>query len=153
MRCVVDASVAIKWFFQSAPDETDVDAAIALLRANRDGLADFYQPPHFIAEVAAVLARKKPDEAHADLSDLFEIECQIIDDAAIHQTALDLAIRLNHHLFDTIYHAVALHTPRAVLVTADRRYFNKAEPIGHIVLLGDPALTNSNPGIHDEHRA
>lgn len=37
MRCVVDASVAIKWFFQSAPDEADVDAAVALLSANRDG--------------------------------------------------------------------------------------------------------------------
>ncbi|MBK1716894.1 PIN domain-containing protein [Thiocystis violacea] len=69
MRYVVDASVAIKWFFQSAPDEADVDAAVALLRANRDGLAEFHQPPHFIAEVAAVLARKKPDEAQADLSD------------------------------------------------------------------------------------
>lgn len=140
MRCVVDASVAIKWFFQSAPDEANVDAAVALLRANRDGLADFYQPPHFIAEVAAVLARKKPDEAQADLSDLLVIDCRIIEDAAIHQTAIDLAIRLNHHLFDTLYHAVALHTPRAVLVTADRRYFTKARSIGHIVLLDDPTL-------------
>jgi predicted nucleic acid-binding protein len=141
MRCVVDASVALKWFFQSAPDEADVDAAVALLRANRDGLADFYQPPHFIAEVAAVLARTKPDEAQADLSDLMEIDCRIIEDAAIHQTALDLAIRLDHHLFDTLYHAVALHAPSAVLVTADRRYFAKAQSIGHILLLDDPTLT------------
>jgi hypothetical protein len=29
MRCVVDASVALKWFFQSAPDEADVDAVTA----------------------------------------------------------------------------------------------------------------------------
>ena len=141
MRCVVDASVAVKWFFQSVPDETDVDAALDLLRANRDGSADFHQPPHFFAEVAAVLARKKPDEARADLDDLLEIDCRIIDDAAIHQTALDLAVSLDHHLFDTLYHAVALHTPRAVLVTADRRYFTKAQPIGRILLLGDPALT------------
>ncbi|TCT20869.1 type II toxin-antitoxin system VapC family toxin [Thiobaca trueperi] len=141
MRCVVDASVAIKWFFQSAPDEADVDAAVALLRANRDGLADFHQPPHFIAEVAAVLARKKPDEAQADLGDLLEIDFRIIEDAAIHQTALDLAIRLNHHLFDTLYHAVALHMTGTVLVTADRRYFAKAQPIGHIILLNDLAQT------------
>ena len=83
MRCVVDASVAIKWFFQSAPDEADVDAAVALLRANRDGLADFHQPPHFIAEVAAVLARKKPDEAQADLGDLLEIDFRIINADAL----------------------------------------------------------------------
>jgi hypothetical protein len=31
------------------------------------------------------------------------------------------------HLFDTLYHAVALSVPGAVLVTADRRYFAKAE--------------------------
>ncbi len=83
MRCVVDASVAIKWFFQSAPDEADVDAAVALLRANRDGLADFHQPPHFIAEVAAVLARKKPDEAQADLGDLLEIDFRIVNADAL----------------------------------------------------------------------
>ena len=59
----------------------------------------------------------------------------------IHQTALDLAIRLDHHLFDTLYHAVALHTPGALLVTADRRHFTKAEPIGHILLLNNPRLT------------
>lgn len=145
MRCVVDASVALKWFFQSAPNEADVDAAVALLRANRDGLADFYQPPHFIAEVAAVLARTKPDEARADLRDLMDIDCRISEDVAIHLTALDLAIRLDHHLFDTLYHAVALHTPSAVLVTADRRYFAKAQSIGHILLLDDPALT----ALHD----
>mgnify|MGYP001811251789 CR=1 FL=1 len=60
----------------------------------------------------------------------------------LHQTTIDLAIRLNHHLFDTLYHAVALHTSRAVLITADRRYFTKAEPIGHIVLPDDPGLTD-----------
>ena len=141
MRCVVDASVALKWFFQSAPDEADVDAAVALLCANRDGLVDFYQPPHFIAEVAAVLARTKPDEAQADLSDLMEVDCRIVEDAPIHRTALDLAIRLDRHLFDALYHAVALHTSSAVLVAADRRYFAKAQTIGHILLLDDPALT------------
>jgi predicted nucleic acid-binding protein len=139
---VVDASVAIKGFFQSAPDEEDVDAAIALLRANRNGLAVFYQPPHFVAEVAAaVLARKKPDEAQGDLDDLIEIEFRLIEDATLQQTALDLAIRLDHPLFDTLYHAVALHTAGALLVTADRGYFTKAEPIGQILLLNNPRLT------------
>ncbi len=31
----------------------------------RNGLAVFYQPRHFVAEVAAVVAMKKPDEAQA----------------------------------------------------------------------------------------
>jgi hypothetical protein len=36
MRYVVDASVAIKWFCQSAPDEDHLDHAIDLLSASRD---------------------------------------------------------------------------------------------------------------------
>ena len=39
--------------------------------------------------------------------------------------AAELAVDLNQHLFDTLYHALALNTPAAVLVTTDRRYFQK----------------------------
>jgi hypothetical protein len=46
-------------------------------------------------------------------------------------------LRLNHHLFDTLYHAVGLQAPNATLITADERYYRKAEPLGHIVLLED----------------
>jgi predicted nucleic acid-binding protein len=140
VRYVVDASVAIQWFFQSATDEDHLDLALALLRANRDGEIRLYQPSHFIAEVAAVLARKKPDEARADVCDLLNIDFQVTESTAVYATACDLAIRLNHHLFDTLYHAVALHTPDATLVTADRRYFDKAQSIGPIVWLGDMNL-------------
>lgn len=140
VRYVVDASVAIKWFFQAATDEDHLELALALLRANRDGETRLYQPSHFIAEVAAVLARKKPDEARADVCDLLNIDFQVIESTAVYATACDLAIRLNHHLFDTLYHAVALHTLDATLVTADRRYFDKAQSIGPIVWLGDMNL-------------
>lgn len=135
IRYVVDASVAIKWFFQT--DEDDLESAIALLRANRDGEVVFFQPPHFIAEVAAVLARKKPNEAQEDLSDLLNFDLQWVENSRVYATACDLAIRLNHHLFDTLYHAVALHAPDATLITADRRYFDKAQSIGQILWLGD----------------
>jgi predicted nucleic acid-binding protein len=47
-----------------------------------------------------------------------------------------LSIELNHHLFDTLYHAVALHTD-SVLVTADAQYLNKAAKLGNIVSLAD----------------
>lgn len=142
IRYVVDASVAVKWFFQSATDEDDLEPALVLLRANRDGDVLFYQPPHFIAEVAAVLARKKPDEAQTDLSDLLDTDLQRVESMAVYLTACDLAIRLNHHVFDTLYHAVALLVPGATLVTADRRYFDKAQSHGRIVLLSDLDLTH-----------
>ena len=140
IRYVVDASVAIKWFFQT--DEDHLELAIALLRANRDGEVVFFQPPHFIAEVAAVLAREKPNEAQEDLSDLLNFDLQWVENTRVYMTACDLAIRLNHHLFDTLYHAVALHAPDATLITADRRYFDKARPIGQILWLGDLSLSD-----------
>jgi len=139
IRYVVDTSVAIKWFFQAADDEDDLDPALALLRANRDGEVLFFQPPHFIAEVAAVLARKKPpDETRADMDDLLALDWWRMESTAIYMTACDLAARLDHHLFDTLYHAVALHVGEATLITADRRYFNKAQTIGRIARLGEP---------------
>jgi predicted nucleic acid-binding protein len=48
-----------------------------------------------------------------------------------------LSIQLNHHLFDTLYHALALSVPGAILVTADRRYYDKARTVGQIAWLPD----------------
>ena len=50
--------------------------------------------------------------------------------------AADLSISLNHHLFDTLYHAVALEEG-ATLVTADAVYFGKAKDLGGIQRLAD----------------
>ncbi|XTI71605.1 hypothetical protein ACQAYK_07835 [Acidithiobacillus sp. AC3] len=46
----------------------------------------------------------------------------------------DHSRRYGHHLFETLYHALALLHPEAVLVTADRRYFVKAQREGSIML-------------------
>ena len=43
-------------------------------------------------------------------------------------------LKLNHHLFDTLYHAVALEE-KATLVTADRKYYDKARRMGSILML------------------
>jgi predicted nucleic acid-binding protein len=137
MILVVDASVAIKWFLAFKPDEDRADLALEILERAARGALALVQPPHFIAEVAAVLARLKPDEAHQDLQDLLDIEQRILDTPKVHATALELAIRHQHHLFDTLYHAVALHTPGATLVTADRRYRDKAGIEGRVTLLAD----------------
>jgi predicted nucleic acid-binding protein len=134
---VVDASVAIKWFLFFRPDEDHADLALKILEEAVLGKLKLVQPPHFIAEVAAVLARTKPDEAQDDLLDLLNIERATVDTPEIHATALELAIRYQHHLFDTLYHAVALHTPGATLITADQRYFDKAKAEGRVILLSD----------------
>lgn len=137
MIVVVDASVAIKWFLAFEPDEDHGDLALEILERAARGALALVQPPHFIAEVAAVLARLKPAEALADLQDLLDVEQRILDTPEVHTTALELAIRHQHHLFDTLYHAVALHTAGATLITADRRYHGKARHEGGVTLLGD----------------
>ena len=53
--------------------------------------------------------------------------------------AADMSIALNHHLFDTLYHAVALEEG-AMLVTADNAYFSKVKDLGGVQLLADFAM-------------
>jgi predicted nucleic acid-binding protein len=98
---------------------------------------DFYQPPHFLAEVAAVVSRLKPDRAQQYIDDLAQLNINWASPTVAYGRAIELARQLDHHLFDTLYHAVALSIPGAVLVTADRRYFAKAQHLGQIAWLAD----------------
>ena len=141
MIVVVDASVAMKWFLAASPDEEHTEQALSILENAARGSVRLVQPPHFMAEVSAVLARLKPAQALEDLSDLLHIAQQTEGGPEIYAAAIDLSVRHRHHVFDTLYHAVALHTPDAVLVTADKRYFDKVKAEGRIVWLGDFALT------------
>lgn len=58
MNLVLDASVAIKWFFRDEPNEQDAQRALQILQAVGSGEARLVQPPHFMAEMCAVLARE-----------------------------------------------------------------------------------------------
>ncbi len=139
MICVVDASVAVKWFAHGdwANREDHTEPATALLLACRDGAVDFYQPPHFLAEVAAVLARLTPHTATQCVEDMAAMSITWAAPTVGCQRAIALATQLNHHLFDTLYHALALETPGTTFVTADRRYFDKAQHLGQITWLPD----------------
>lgn len=135
MKLVVDASVALKWFFRERDDEADVEPA--LLSALDAGRITMLQPPHFLAEMAAVLAREKPDTAHEDLADLQLVDWHTVVDPSIYTIGIDLARDLQQHLFDALYHATALHEPDTTLVTADERYYASAHPRGCIRRLAD----------------
>ncbi len=110
---------------------------MTILVNSRSGRISLHQPPHFLAEIAAVLAHLKPKEAHADLDNLLSMEFRCHNSRSIYLCALELAIRLNHHLFDTLYHAVALSVPQTTLITADDIYYRKAQAFGAIRLLYD----------------
>jgi predicted nucleic acid-binding protein len=139
---VLDASVVIKWFFRDAPDERHAEQALQILNAVGTGEVQLVQPPHFLAEVSAVLAREKPEQAQTDIMDLSNMEWRVSGAVAVYSKAISLAVSLNHHLFDTFYHAVALHEPDALLITADVRYYNKARDVGCVTLLENFLLNN-----------
>ncbi|HRE53665.1 MAG TPA: type II toxin-antitoxin system VapC family toxin [Candidatus Competibacter sp.] len=138
---MIDASVAIKWLIPESPEEQDVPQALALLNALKDERIALYQPAHWEAEIAGVLTRLSPATAVAKIVAIRSLIFTRVNETTVYATACDLAIRLNHHLFDTLYHAVALHTPESILVTADSRYFEKACALGQISLLSSLNLS------------
>ncbi|MFN7288491.1 MAG: type II toxin-antitoxin system VapC family toxin [Burkholderiales bacterium] len=139
IELVVDASVAVKWFVrgQWATSEGNVDAAHDLLRSCRSGRVRFVQPAHFLAEVASVLIRLTPDTAQDDVRLLSEAGMEWCSPGESMADAMRLAHQTQHHLFDTAYHALAFQRKGAFLITADRRYFQKAASLGRLLWLED----------------
>lgn len=133
-RLVLDASVCLKWFLHERSDEQDVPLAMRLHTRVRAGTDNLIQPGLWRAEIAAGLARMLPDRA-LDMVRQFNYVDAVIDDTASSLTlATQIAVALRHHLFDTIYHAVAIEHG-IDLITADEHYYRKAHRIGNIVLL------------------
>ena len=139
MKLVADASVAVKWFLRDLPGESDIDRASALLGAIAQGRVSVLEPVHWVAEVVGVVVRLRPDRAVAAIALLTHARFSTIASRAAYRRAAQLSEGLNHHLFDTLYHAVALEEG-ATLVTADEAYFAKAKELGGIARLADFAI-------------
>ncbi len=137
VRAVVDASVVVKWIFPDPENEADAQAAVALLRAMQSGSVQVVQPSHWLAEVAAVVSRLAPEAVHEEVGLLSAMEIPVLETLEVYKHACKLAIQFKHHLFDTLYHAVALCAFDTTLVTADERYYRKARSVGCIARLGD----------------
>lgn len=136
MNLVLDASVCLKWYL--ADDFPEPDSAIArdLLERVVSGGINLHQPAIWRSEVIAVIARKLPAETAQFVHELCEFVVATNDSAALLARAGSLSTSLNHHLFDTIYHALAIEYG-IDLVTADEHYYRKARGLGSIVLLKD----------------
>jgi predicted nucleic acid-binding protein len=130
---VLDASVCLKWFLI---DEQDATPAFELRTQVRNGSTELIEPAIWRCEIASVLARKDPRGAIGMVSDFGRIDASIDTESTSLRRATELAIALEHHLFDTIYHAVAIEHG-IDLVTADEHYYRKAHKLGHILLLRD----------------
>jgi predicted nucleic acid-binding protein len=134
---VVDASVAVKWFFP----EIGSPAAQALLNET----APLAAPALVRVEVYAGITRKvrlgeiAPEEART--------ACQLwaraiesgvlslVPDEEVLPAATDCALKLAHPLQDCLYLALA-QREQAVLITADPKFYARAQPAyGSVELL------------------
>jgi len=134
---VVDASVIVKWLLNDESRKSDTSHATDLMRSVVKGEVTLIQPVHWLLEVSAVLARLNPLGAEKDIALLQAMEFEVVDDPVILRRGVNLALKLKQHLFDTLYHALALETPGAKLITADRRYLTAASGFGSISSLSD----------------
>jgi predicted nucleic acid-binding protein len=89
-----------------------------------------------MAEVAAVVTRLRPEAAEPALDLLDAMEFPVANDLVVLKRASRIARELQHHLFDALYHAVALEHGRT-LISADHHYFRKAAPLGQILRIED----------------
>jgi predicted nucleic acid-binding protein len=135
VKVVLDASVLLKWLLDDPETEPDTERATALVQSVTAGDSEMLQPFHWLAEVAAVLARLNPATATDDVLKLRAMEIPVSDEVGVLERACRLAIDTEQHLFDTLYHAVALESEDAVLITADERYLAKGRKYGSIVSL------------------
>lgn len=136
MKHVIDASVVVKWFLPDPEVEPDSAKALRLLARIRGGDIEPMQPPHWLAEVAAVIVRLRPEIAAQAIDLLDAMEFPVASEPAIYKRAAAIAADLGQHLFDTLYHAVALEHS-ATLISADHRYCGRAYPLGRVIRLTD----------------
>ena len=78
MTVVIDASVVIKWLLQDPEREANTDKATNLMKAVLTGNQPALQPPHWIVEVGAVLARESPASAVEDVTMLNALELPVL---------------------------------------------------------------------------
>ncbi len=137
---VLDASVIVKWIFADRAEESHSLQALQILQFIKESRISVVQPPHWLAEVGAVTVRLDPQCARQAVSLLHALEFPVSVGIEIYQKACELSASLNQHMFDTLYHAVALSEPGAVLVTADEQYYQKAYKSRRIVRLREYSL-------------
>lgn len=135
MRLVIDASVIIKWFVNNPLIEENTEQALEILQLIKVGRISVVQPIHWKIEVIAVLCRLHSQTINEYIALLDILQFDVKDNSMVNQQAAKLAEQHQHHLFDTLYHAVAIEES-VMLVTADKKYFNKvSDKQDSIVLL------------------
>ena len=129
MTLIVDASVAIKWVV----DEGDRADARALLESRHALVA----PEFVLIEVANILWKKAakteigPEQAALGLSGIEAAFSRFVPTALVLDRAMELALEVNHPVYDCLYLATA-ELEGCKLVTADDRLRTKLAGSPHV---------------------
>jgi len=122
VKTVVDASVAVKWYFP----EPGLVPARRLLAEAIEGRRELLAPDLILVEFANVLwkkvQREECDRVQAEeILDAFSTDApRLVASEALVSRALELALRLGEVVYDCVYLAAAIEG-EATLVTADAR--------------------------------
>jgi predicted nucleic acid-binding protein len=138
---VVDASVAVKWFIRESLHEDAVQ------------LLDYPEQLHsldlLIAEVTNTAWRKSlrgeitPEQAREIAATIRRGTPLLYPTAAFNERALDLALNLQHTVYDCLYLACA-EALEGLLVTDDREFYDRAASAGfqnHVFKLGTKPIS------------
>lgn len=122
MTLIVDASVAIKWFVE----EEATALATSLLER-----AEPLQAPDLLVVEVTNIAWKKALRGDIDVvhAQLIAAQTQgpfngLFPTVELHERALELALELNHPVYDCVYLACAEQFDDGCVVTADQRLCN-----------------------------
>jgi len=140
MQRVVDASVVAKWFLP----EADKDKAEKILREFLDGKVQLAAPDLLVAEFGNLLWKRSVklgdiSTAQADqmYGDFLALRVPLRHSADIAATALTLATKGDHPIYDMLYIVLAEESA-CEFVTADKKLVNKfAAKFACIRWLGD----------------
>lgn len=125
-RCVLNASVALKWHL---PQEPHAKQALELLTDWSKGFVDFLVPDIFFAEITHALTRAvrhgrlSQQEAETALQDLLELPVQLYPSRPLLMRALGIALAYQQSAYDCLYVALA-ECEKVELWTGDQRLFN-----------------------------
>lgn len=132
---IPDASLILKWVI-AGEDELEEKAALEVLQGWLEEKDRLILPSLWVYEVGNVLGLKKPKQAYALIEVLLDYGFEEVSvTKELCHLALKLANNLKATFYDAIYHALAIQH-NGIFITADKQYFSKALPLGHIKLLG-----------------
>lgn len=131
-RFIIDASVAIKWFFW----EDGSEESLKLL----DSLISFYVPEFFLMEIDSVITKKvrrgelKAGEAINKRKQFRRLPYKLISYKEIEDFAFEISTKFPVTLYDACYLSTAIDY-EATVYTADIRFFNgvKSSPFNDYI--------------------